>query len=61
MNQPITKEQALAAYDGDTQALADALGITRSAIYQWTDGPIPEAQALKLRFVLKPDAFKAAA
>ncbi|HLT04801.1 MAG TPA: hypothetical protein VK019_07535 [Pseudomonas sp.] len=57
MNEPITKEQALAAYENDTKALAAALGITRSAIYQWADGPIPEAQALKLRYVLKPEVF----
>jgi hypothetical protein len=61
MDKPITKEEALAAYGGDTLALAEALGITRSAIYQWPDGPIPGAQALKLRYVLKPDVFGPAA
>lgn len=57
MDKPITKAEALAAYDGDTLALANALGISRSAVYQWADGPIPEAQALKLRYVLKPEVF----
>jgi hypothetical protein len=57
MDKPISKDEALAAYGGDTLALSEALGITRSAIYQWPDGPIPEAQALKLRYVLKPDVF----
>lgn len=57
MDKPITKEEALAAYGGDTLALAEALGITRSAIYQWPEGPIPQTQALKLRYVLKPDVF----
>jgi hypothetical protein len=57
MDKPISKDEALAAYGGDTLALAEALGITRSAIYQWPDGPIPQAQALKLRYVLKPDVF----
>lgn len=53
----ISKAQAIAAYDGNTAALARALGITPSAIYQWPDGPIGEVHALKLRFVLKPDVF----
>lgn len=61
MDKPISKEDALAAYNGDTLALANALGITRSAIYQWPDGPVPEAQALKLRYVLKPEVFGPAA
>lgn len=57
MDKPISKDEALAAYGGDTLALAEALGITRSAIYQWPAGPIPSAQAMKLRYVLKPDVF----
>lgn len=61
MDKPISKDEALAAYGGDTLALAEALGITRSAIYQWPDGPIPQAQALRLRYVLKPDVFGAPA
>ncbi len=57
--EPITKEQAVQAYGGNTAALARALKISPSAIYQWPDGPIAEGYALKLRFVLKPDAFPA--
>lgn len=53
----ITKSQAVAAYAGNTAALARALNITPSAIYQWPDGPIAEGYALKLQFVLKPDVF----
>jgi hypothetical protein len=55
---PITKEQAIEAYGGNTAALARALKITPSAIYQWPDGPIAEGYALKLRFVLKPEVFQ---
>lgn len=53
----ITKEQALAAYDGNGAALARALNITPSAVSQWPDGPIGEVHALKLRFLLKPEVF----
>lgn len=55
--QPITKAEAIAAYGGNASALARALGITPSAIYQWPEGPVAEVYALKLRFVLKPDVF----
>jgi hypothetical protein len=55
---PILKEEALAAYGGRGSDLAKALGITPSAVYQWEPGePIPNEQALKLRFVLRPDLF----
>jgi plasmid maintenance system antidote protein VapI len=58
--QPILKEEALAAYGDVGTELAKALGITPSAVYQWEDGkPIPNEQALKLRFVLKPTFFGA--
>jgi hypothetical protein len=53
----ITKEQALAAYDGNGAALARALNITPSAVSQWPEGPIGEVHALKLRFLLKPEVF----
>ena len=53
----ITKNEAVAAYEGNSAALARALGISPAAIYQWDDGPIGEVHALKLRFVLKPEIF----
>lgn len=56
--EPITKEQAIEAYDGNASALARDLKITPSAIYQWPDGPIAEGYALKLRFVLKVAFFQ---
>lgn len=53
----IIKEDAIAAY-GTGVALAEALKIAPEAVYQWKDGqPIPEKQALKLRYVLKPLIF----
>lgn len=55
----ITKEEAIAAYGGNASALARALKITPSAVYQWPDGPIAEGYALKLRYVLKPEVFSA--
>ncbi|MBB1061904.1 Cro/CI family transcriptional regulator [Marilutibacter spongiae] len=54
---PISKAEAIAAYGGNASALANALRITPSAVYQWPEGPIQERHALKLRFVLKPDVF----
>ncbi len=57
----ITKEQAISAYEGNASALARALGITPSAVYQWPGGPIDERWALKLAFVLKPGVFGGAA
>ena len=57
----ITKEEAVALYRTQT-ALARALGIHRSAVNKWKDGePIPEAQALKIRYVLRPECFDATA
>ena len=52
----ITKAQAIALYGG-ASSLARALGISRSAVHQWKDGPIPEAQKLKLIYVLKPEGL----
>ena len=53
MKQTISKKQAVEAY-GSVGGLADALGITRSAIYQWPDGPIADVHALRILFVLRP-------
>jgi len=56
----ITKEQAIGIYLTQSN-LARALGISRQAVSDWPNGkPIPEAQALKLRFILKPELFKVA-
>lgn len=53
----ITKEEAVGLFR--TQAgLARALGIERQAVSQWKDGePIPEKQALRIRYQLRPECF----
>lgn len=53
----ISKAEAIAAYGGNASALARALKVTPSAVYQWPEGPIAEGYALKLRYVLKPAVF----
>ena len=56
----ITKEQAIEAF-GSAAKLARALGITKGAVSQWQPGePIPQAQALRLKYVIAPKKFKAA-
>lgn len=53
----ISKQDAITAYRTQ-QALADALGISRTAVTMWRDDePIPEKHALKLRYELRPDVF----
>lgn len=57
MNIEITKEEAIAMFRTQA-ALARALGIGRQAVNQWKDGqPIPERQALKIRYQLRPECF----
>ena len=57
----IKKADAIRAY-GTQQELADALGISRTAVTMWPDNkPIPAAHALRLRYELKPDIFGAPA
>lgn len=53
----ISKEQALALYDNNGAALGRALGVTRQYINGLPDGELPERLALKLRFLVKPEAF----
>lgn len=54
----ITKEKAVSLF-GTPLALAEALGIERANIYMWPDkDPIPEKHALRIRYELKPEAFK---
>lgn len=55
----ITRQQAIGLY-GSAQALATALGYTsRHAVYMWPKaGPIPREPYLRLRYELRPDAFK---
>lgn len=55
----ITKTDALALYQGNGAALARALGVSRQYIHGLDAGPLPERLALKLRFVVNPEAFTA--
>lgn len=56
LNMP--KSEAIAKFNSIPE-MADALGISRSAIYQWPDDkPIPEDKALLIRYVLKPEMFE---
>jgi hypothetical protein len=53
----IYKRDAISAY-GTQQALADALGIGRTAVTMWPDNqPIPTAHSLRLRYELRPELF----
>ena len=53
----ITKDQALALFDGNQAALGRALGVTRQAINKLPFGDLPEWMDLKIRFVIKPGLF----
>lgn len=56
----LQKEVAIALY-GNQSKLARALGVTRAAVSKWEDNkPIPQAQALRIRYELKPEAFSEA-
>lgn len=55
----LTKEQALALFDGNQAALGRSLGVTRQAINKLPPGEMPEWMDLKIRFVIKPGAFGA--
>lgn len=53
----IIKEEAVAMFRTKA-ALARALGISKVAVSQWPDGkPIPQLQALRIRYELRPECF----
>lgn len=55
---PITKKDARAHFRNDAH-MARELGITRGAVGQWLDDePIPEKQALKLKYEVLPRLTK---
>ena len=57
----ISKQEAVGMFRNKSQ-LAKALGITRQAVEGWPDDkPIPEKQALRIRYQLRPDLFDATA
>lgn len=55
-SKPCTKAQAISLYQTQTE-LAEALGLGKSAVSMWPDGPILEVHDLKLRYELRPEAF----
>lgn len=57
MSQRLSKHEAIALFS-TAKALASALGISKSAVSQWPDGPIPENHDLKIRYELKPEHFR---
>ena len=53
----ISKSEAIGMFRNQKR-LAEALGISRQAIQGWPDDkPIPEKQALKIRYVLRPELW----
>ena len=55
----ITRQQAIDLY-GSVIELAKALGYaSRHAVYMWDRDNIPETPYMKLRYELKPEAFRA--
>ncbi|MGE5624830.1 MAG: Cro/CI family transcriptional regulator [Bacillota bacterium] len=56
MSQRLSKKEAIALFS-TAKALAGALGISKAAVSQWPDGPIPENHYLKIRYELKPEYF----
>lgn len=59
-SKPITKAEAIGLYGGahgSQQRLATALGLSKQAVSDWPDGPIPEVHDMKLRYELMPEAF----
>ncbi len=57
MSVEITKQQAIGMFL-TVAKLAEALKITRQAVYLWPDDrPIPEGYALKIQYELRPELF----
>lgn len=53
----MTKREALVHFKNASE-MAEALGITRSAVSQWDDeDQIPPVHELRIRYELKPEAF----
>ena len=54
----ITKRDAVAVYKNQFR-LAQALGISHQAVYQWPwDDPIPLLQQYRLKYEINPNEFK---
>jgi DNA-binding transcriptional regulator YdaS (Cro superfamily) len=57
MSRRLSKQQAIALF-ATAKGLATALGISKSAVSQWSEGPIPEIHDLKIRYELRPEHFR---
>lgn len=57
MSGRLTKREAIALFK-TAKGLAEALGVSKSAVSQWPDGPIPVKHDLRIRYELKPERFK---
>lgn len=60
MSSCLSKHEAIALFSS-AKELAKALGISKSAVSQWPDGPIPDKHDLRIRYELRPEHFRAAA
>ena len=59
MSRRLSKQEAIALFSS-AKELAKALGISKSAVSQWPDGPIPDNHDLRIRYELKPEQFQRA-
>jgi hypothetical protein len=57
MSPRLRKHEAIALFS-TAKGLATALGISKSAVSQWSEGPIPENHDLKIRYELRPERFR---
>ena len=57
MSRRLHKQEAIALFS-TAKALATALGISKAAVSQWPEGPIPENHDLRIRYELKPERFR---
>ena len=57
MSRRLCKHEAIALFS-TAKGLATALGISKSAVSQWSEGPIPEIHDLKIRYELRPELFR---
>ena len=57
MSRRLSKKEAIALFSS-AKELATALGISKSAVSQWPDGPIPDNHDLRIRYELKPEHFR---
>jgi len=53
----LSKHEAIALFSS-AKELAKALGISKAAVSQWPDGPIPDKHDLRIRYELRPEHFR---